>query len=153
MKLFITYIRPAVEYASVVWQPREIGAVMQLERVQRRFTRRLFGHQAPSYEERLSLLGVPSLEMRRHVTDLIFIFKAIRNLMDMDANLCGIQLLSSSTRVNGINLCVRGASANYIAKSLCYRAAKVWNDLPADLKTAKSLQVFKNKLQTHMSIN
>ena len=153
MKLFITYIRPAVEYASVVWQPRETGAVMQLERVQRCFTRRLFGHQAPSYEERLSLLGVPSLETRRHVTDLIFLFKAIRNLMDMDANLCGIQLLSSNSRGNGINLCVRGASANYIAKSLCYRAAKLWNDLPADLKTAKSLPVFKSKLQTHMSIN
>ena len=99
------------------------------------------------------MLGVPSLEARRHAADLIFIFKTIRNLLDIDANSCGIQLMSSITRGNGINLCVRRASAKYIAKSLCYRAAKAWNDLPVDLKSAKSLPIFKSKLQSYMSFD
>ena len=61
MKLFLIYIQPSLEYASIIWNPREIGANMQLERVQRRFTCRLFGWSTPSYKDRLALLGVPSL--------------------------------------------------------------------------------------------
>ena len=43
MKLFLMYIRTSLEYASIIWSPRKIGANMQLERVQSRFTRQLFG--------------------------------------------------------------------------------------------------------------
>ena len=35
VKLLTTYIRPLVEYATVVWSPVEIGLRTQLERVQR----------------------------------------------------------------------------------------------------------------------
>ena len=38
MKLFLMYIRASLEYASIIWNPREIGVTMQLERVQLRFT-------------------------------------------------------------------------------------------------------------------
>ena len=51
MKLFLLYIRPSLENFSIIWNPWKIGAAMQLERVQRRFTRRLFGWSAPSYED------------------------------------------------------------------------------------------------------
>ena len=61
MKIFLMYIRPSLEYASIIWNPREFGINMQLEWVQRRFTRQLFGWSVPSYEDRLALLGVPSL--------------------------------------------------------------------------------------------
>ena len=65
MKLFLIYIRPSLEYASITWNPREISANKQLERVQRRLTRRIFGWSTPSYDDRLALFGVPSLNTRR----------------------------------------------------------------------------------------
>ena len=42
-----------------------------IERVQRRFTKRLRGYGSHSYSERLRLLELPSLELRRLRIDLI----------------------------------------------------------------------------------
>ena len=69
-KLFIIYIRPLLEYASTVWNPHEIGLSRQLETIQHRLTRRLFGRHAPSYEDRLQLLAIVSLGTRRLNADL-----------------------------------------------------------------------------------
>ena len=40
LKLFITYVRPIVEYASSVWNPTLIGLRSEVENVQRRFTKK-----------------------------------------------------------------------------------------------------------------
>ena len=51
-KLFVAYIRPILEYVSTVWNPPSIGMVQDIDRVQRRFTKRLQGHRLLSYEDR-----------------------------------------------------------------------------------------------------
>ena len=43
MRAFITYVRPIVEYNSVVWSPSSAHDIDAVERVQRRFTKRLPG--------------------------------------------------------------------------------------------------------------
>ena len=109
MKLFLMYIRPSLEYASIIWNPREIGANMQLERVQRRFTRRLFGWSAPYYKDRLALLGVPSLCTRRKNADMAFTNKLLQKLVDIDSESLGIRLCDGNTRGSGVNLALRRA--------------------------------------------
>jgi len=42
-KAFVTYVRPILEYASVIWSPYQLGEIAKLESVQRRFTKRLVG--------------------------------------------------------------------------------------------------------------
>ena len=70
----------------------------------------------------------------------------MHGLIDVDAKAIGLQMLSSNTQGNGVNLYVRRAKSNCIKRSFSYRIPKDWNELPMDIKFAKSLAVFKNKL-------
>jgi len=54
-----------------------------VERVQRRFTKRLSGLNKLSYQERLRYIGLPSLELHRLQTDLIWCYKIVFGLVDL----------------------------------------------------------------------
>ena len=55
-KLFVTYVRPILEYCSVS-SPHRIDLINRLEDVQRRFTKKLNGLANLSYAKRLEILG------------------------------------------------------------------------------------------------
>ena len=59
-KAFTVYVRPLLEYCSPVWAPVYKTDIDIIERVQRRFTKRLFGLSSLSYVERLNVLGAES---------------------------------------------------------------------------------------------
>ena len=71
IRAFIVYVRPILEYNSVVWSPSLKKNIDLIEKVQRRFTKRLFGLKDLTYKERLVRLNLPSLELRRLYLDLI----------------------------------------------------------------------------------
>ena len=98
-QLFYSYIRPALEYGSIIWNPVEVGLSNQLERIQRRFMRRLYYRDSPVYEVRLYELGISSLQSRRRS----FAYKLLHSSIDVEAKACGLQLISSNTHGNGIN--------------------------------------------------
>ena len=84
VKIFTAYTRPLLEYSSVIWSPQKVGLITQVERVQRRFTRRLFGRSAPTYEDRLHLLDLPSLSDRKKFSDLSYANKLLHGLVDVN---------------------------------------------------------------------
>jgi len=53
------------------------------ELVQRRFTKWLHGYASHSYSERLRLLQLPSLELRRLQIDLIWCYKIVLGQVDL----------------------------------------------------------------------
>ena len=69
---FKIYVRPILEYCSVVWNPCTVKDIITLESVQRQFTRRLPGMNAATYPQRLAKLELESLELRRIRADLLF---------------------------------------------------------------------------------
>jgi len=71
VRTFVTYVRPLLEYNSVMWSPGLVRDVTLIEQVQRRFTKRLWGFRNISYAERLKLLNLDTLEARRLKFDLI----------------------------------------------------------------------------------
>ena len=84
--MFTTFVRPKAEYASEVWNPYLIKDITIIEKIQRRFTKRLPGLGNVSYDERLSILELPSLEKRRKIRDLIMTFKIVNGLVAVDVN-------------------------------------------------------------------
>ena len=74
MRAFITYVRPIVEYNSVVWSPSSAHDIDAVERVQHRFTKRLPGLKNMSYDQRMKILQLPSLELRRKHADLFWCY-------------------------------------------------------------------------------
>jgi len=73
LRAFKVYILPIIEYASCVWSPYHVNLVKLTEYVRRKFTKRLPGYASLSYKDRLSRLGLDSLELRRLRYDLLYL--------------------------------------------------------------------------------
>jgi len=84
VKAYVTYVRPLLEYAVCVWSPYQLDDIAKIESVQRRFTKRLPGLSNTSYSDRLAVLGLRSLQLRRLHQDLIYTYKIIFGLVDLD---------------------------------------------------------------------
>ena len=69
-RAYITYVRPLLEYCTPVWSPHLIKNIGKIENVQRYFTRRLLPKNNDGYTDRLMLLGLETLELRRLKFDL-----------------------------------------------------------------------------------
>ena len=65
VKAFVVYVRPILEYNSVIWSPSLKKDIELLEKVQQRFTKRLQSPKHLKYSIRLARLGLPSLKLRR----------------------------------------------------------------------------------------
>jgi len=61
-RAYITYIRPFLEYASDVWSLHLIMHISSLERVKRHFTKIITELHDLSYQERLTVLNLETLE-------------------------------------------------------------------------------------------
>ena len=81
---FVTYIRPILEYNSVVWNPRLLHLTDLIENVQRNFSKRIPSLSSLPYPERLALLDLEPLELRRLWFDLIYYFKVFKHLTPFD---------------------------------------------------------------------
>ena len=75
-----------VEYCTPVWSSSNTGLITKLESVQHRFTKSLLSMSSFSYSERLRLLNLDSLEMRRLRADLVLCFTMLKGLVDVDAS-------------------------------------------------------------------
>ncbi len=60
--MYISLVRPHLEYAVKLWSPHHIKDIAKLEAVQRRATRMITSLRNKSYEERLVSLNLFSLE-------------------------------------------------------------------------------------------
>ena len=79
-------MRPIVEYNSVIWSPVAKHDIELVEKVQRRFTKRLRGLRNLSYCDRLTKLGLCTLELRRLHLDLLYCYKIVFGLVNVNFN-------------------------------------------------------------------
>ena len=83
--MYVSLVRPHLEYAVSVWKPRLRRDIDALERVQKRALRIPYELQRlDGYNERLSAVGLTTLEVRRDRGDLIQTYKLIKGLEQVD---------------------------------------------------------------------
>jgi len=144
--LYISLVRPHLEYANQVWNPYLKKHINLLEKVQRRATKQVQGLSDKSYEQRLKILNLPSLKYRRARGDMIELYKILVN--GYDRRVTNFIKLNSDSRTRGhqFRISKTFSRLNIRKNSFVCRSCNVWNSLPYDVVNAPSLYSFERRL-------
>ena len=160
IRLYKQYVRPYLECCVQAWSPWLQRDIDILEDVQRRAVRAVSGLKG-SYEEKLLILKLPSLQQRRLRGDMLQTFKIVNQIDDIDPNI--FFRFSSSTHRHATRLASSINEETLIAEpsyGLCYRSRSnlelrknffsnrvvpIWNSLPAYVKAATAVDEFKKR--------
>ena len=153
IQLYISLVRPHLEYASPVWSPHLTKDIQALERVQT-FACKMVSHNwKANYQELLSLVDIPTLERRRLELKLGHLFKIIHNLCFFPQGVIlpreQTPLICSTRSTHSLPLIQPFARTNSYLYSFVPHTVSYWNLLPQELVNAPSLSTFKSKLHTH----
>ena len=148
LHLYKSLVRPHLEYASCAWYTLYKKDAIAIENTQRRATKLINDIRNLSYTERLINLGLPSLEYRRIRADVIQVYKYMNNLDQMSKPLI-VKSHENRTRGNSLKLVKNHCRLDVRKNCFTNRVVNVWNSLPDNVVTAKSLNSFKSKLNTY----
>ncbi|KAK3090353.1 hypothetical protein FSP39_011129 [Pinctada imbricata] len=151
--LYKSLVRTHFDYASSVWYPYKAKHIEMIENVQRRATKQLPGFANLSYPERLRKLKLPTLTYRRYRGDMIELYKITSRKYDTSAGdflkMRDETALRKGGRGNSKKILIQRANLEVRRNSFCLRSAAIWNSLPEDVISAKTLNTFKNRLDKY----
>ena len=147
VKAYVTYVRPLLEYAVHVWSPYQLEDIARIESVQRRFTKRLSGLSNDNYSSRLATLDLKSLELRRLHQDLMYTYKIIFGLVDLDCYRFFTISSNETTRGHTCKLFVCHSRVDVRKYFLCNHVVKVWNSFPATSDDFTSIRSFSSLIK------
>lgn len=148
-RAYVTYVRPLLEYASSVWSPYLLKHINAIERVQKNFTKRIRSLSELPYPERLAVVDLEPLELRRLKADLVLYYKCFANLVALPCEEYFVTSdIASQTRTGGDRIVQSVCNTNRFQNDFFNRCANCWNFLPADVVAANSVQRFKSLLTT-----
>ncbi|MCP4976951.1 MAG: hypothetical protein GY931_12385 [Maribacter sp.] len=145
IQMFNVFVRSKLEYASPIWNPHHQMLINRIEKVQRRFTKRLPFLSDVTYKNRLLFLKTSSLELRRLHLDLVCLYKLLHGHFDIDTSTF-FRFKQTSTRGNSWAL-VRNHFKTDVKKfSFAQRIVNIWNYLPNDIVNLTTVPAFKKSL-------
>ena len=136
MTLFIALILARLDYCLQLWSPHLIRHIIQIEKIQRSFTKFITGMRDCSYSDRLSLLRLYSLQRRRERYCIIYVWKIIEDLVP---NFSKPIVYTHSERrgrycvVSHVNI---GRSGTLAYNSFRWHAIRLFNSLPKFISCA-----------------
>ena len=158
VSIYKSLIRPHLEYCAQIWSPvaehGNWGTILEIESVQRRFTRMIEGLGMDSYSQRLESIHLTTLAERRLRGDLIETFKIVNNIVAYGSSVFRISR-------SGYNLVSKQYDSNNSKINKLYRSflpnrvQTYWNKLPTHVKNSTSVEQFKVHLELYkkQSIN
>ena len=153
LKLYCRYVRPHLEFCTPVWNPQGENNKSILEKVQIQAVNLISCLQG-TYEEKLAVLGLQSLETRRRNSDLIQTYKVIKKIDNVQSSHwfnCASEGAMRVTRQssNAYNIQPRRSRLEIRKQFFSQRVVQDWNSLPSEIKEAGTLRIFKKKLLRH----
>ena len=145
--LYTSLVRPSLEYANAVWSPMYKKDAVAIENVQRRATKLVPKLKNLSYEARLKSLNLPSMYYRRARGDMIETFKFVNGIYKCDNPLT----FDSNNRTRGHQYKLKKERCRLQVRQNFFsnRVVDLWNNLPASVVEAVSVNAFKNKLDRY----
>jgi len=148
--LYNQRVRPHLDYGMSACPPDSAADSKLLERVQAKATALVHGMRGLNAEERRRKLGLMTLEERRERGDMIEVYKMLKGLTRINPSefwevreARGGARLVKELAANG-----RRQRKNFFS----YRVIQQWNLLPPEVKTAPSIDTFKNRLDEKILI-
>ena len=118
-----------------------------MECIQRRTTKMIQGMKHLLYKDRLSKLGLYSLEKRRLHRDLRAVIQYLKGGCKKERYRLFIRVCWDRTRRNGFKLKEGRFRLNIRKKFFTIRVMKHWNKLPKKVMESPSLKTFKVRLE------
>ena len=146
--LFRSLVRPHLEYANVVWAPRQKKDVNMIENVQRRATKLIPDLKDLPYEDRLRRLKLPSLVYRRARGDMIEVYKYLHGIYKVDTSFLPTSE-GSITRGHSLKLTKHRSRLQLRQCFFSQRVVDHWNSLTEQIVTAPTLNCFKSRLDKY----
>ena len=145
-QLYKTMVRPHLEYGNTVWWPTLKCQRSELEKVQHRATKLIPELKHLPYEQRLTILNMPTIAFRHLRGTMIDTYKYATHKYKC-------QLLNfnttSVTRSNGYKLVKNGCNTVKYQNFYTNSTVNAWNSLPAEVVSADAVNIFKNLLDNH----
>ena len=148
--VYKTVIRPHIEYCTQLWSPTakhgNWAQIMEIENVQRRFTRLIDDVGTLPYSGRLQALKLTTLAERRNRGDLIETFKIVNGIVDYGRNLFNKSRSGSKLLVKpsfNSHRKVREVHDSFLP----HRVINFWNKLPSEVRLCCNVEEFKIKLE------
>ena len=144
VSLFVSHIRPVIDYGSCLWNVGYLRDVRRLESLQRRWTREIEGLGGLSYVSRLKEVGLYSVCGRLLRLDVVKIWKSFYS----DVGLSEVFEMARSvgTRGHSLKMSVPVCRSEIRRRTFAVRRVLLWNSLPADVVETTSLSTFKRRL-------
>jgi len=149
IRLYKSLVRPHLEYCIQAWRPHLVKDIEILERVQRKATRMIEECANKTYEERLAMTGLTTLECRRMRADLLEVFKILKGFEGIEEQLFFKRHISN-TRGHSMKLYKERVNRDVLKYSFANRVIEQWNKLPENVISANSINSFKNKLDKYL---
>ena len=145
--LYKTYVLPRLEYASLLWSPYQQKNKIKIEAIQRKATAKIDELKNYNYHQRLRKLKLFSLQRRRERFTAIYMYKLSMGLVPNNLNLNFYttrrgELKCHAPRLNAQNTHHSTVRHNYFTST----GPSLFNQLPAKLKDANTLDIFKCQL-------
>ena len=148
-QLYLSLVRPHLEYACQLWDPCTQNDINKLESVQK-FALKLISHRwDASYGELTRLVNVPMLSKRKLHLKLAQVYKIVHHdgLCDFPEGIFQIELAHSSRLARDQTLHCPFARTNYYYNSFVPSSIRAWNSLEVDIVQTQSLRSFKLALK------
>ena len=141
-RLYMTMVRPILEYGNAPRIQQFVGDVDKLERVQRRTTKLCKDIKDLPYEGRLKKMKLPSLHYRQERGDMIQVYKILtgKDRINQEKLLPRSQL--TRTRGHRMKLVKQRGRLNIRKFSFGLRVVNNWNALPDSVVSSKDINKY-----------
>ena len=154
-QIYVSFLRPILEYASVVWDNCTAREQESLEKVQNEAARIVTGvTRSVSLNNLYREIGWLSLSDRRAYQKLILTFKIVNGLCptylsDIFPSTVGARTDYPLRNASDIDIIRR--RTEIFANSFIPSAVSRWNELPLGIRSINSLSLFKSKIRNMFS--
>jgi len=150
VRLYKSLVRPHLEYCVQAWRPHLQKDIDLIEGVQRRATKMIPNLKNKSYEERLNILNLTTLETRRLRGDLIEVFKICKGFDSLEPSLF-FKFSTAPTRGHMLKLVKPRCHLDVRKFSFAHRVVDIWNSLEDSIIACNSINGFKNRIDKFMN--